>query len=69
MSLQMDLSELTTQHITDLLWVLKGNPQAQTLYEEYSSCPTKSRIAPDDPDWDAKVRKSLKAEFNKLRSL
>ncbi|MEO0374152.1 MAG: hypothetical protein AAF329_05880 [Cyanobacteria bacterium P01_A01_bin.17] len=59
MNRQMDLSELTTQQITDLLWVLKGTPQAQTLYEEYSSRPTKSCIAP----------KGLQAEFAKLQSL
>ncbi len=65
MSSQMNLSELTTQQITDLLWVLKGTPQAQALYEEYSSRPSKSCIAPDDPDWEAKVKASLHAEFDK----
>jgi hypothetical protein len=61
----MNLSELTIQQITELLWVLKGTPQAQALYEEYSSRPTKSCIAPDDPDWEAKVKASFQAELDK----
>lgn len=65
MSYQINLSELTTQQITDLLWVLKGTPQAQALYAEYSSRPAKSYIAPDDPDWNTKVRESLQAEFSR----
>lgn len=63
MSSQLNLSELTTQQLTDLLWVLKGTPQAQVLYQEYSSRPSKS-IAPDDPDWEAKVKANLQAEFD-----
>ncbi|MGB7416494.1 MAG: hypothetical protein WA902_19980 [Thermosynechococcaceae cyanobacterium] len=65
MSRQVNLSELTTQQITDLLWVLKGTPQAQALYEEYSSRPSKTCIALDAPDWGAKITASLKAEVDK----
>jgi hypothetical protein len=62
LAIPMNLSELTTQQIADLLWVLKGTPQAQALYEEYSSRPSKSCITPDDPDWEAKVKASLQSE-------
>ncbi|PZD74031.1 hypothetical protein C1752_01568 [Acaryochloris thomasi RCC1774] len=64
MNRQMNLSELTTQQITDLLWMLKGTPQAQILYEEFSGRPSKPCIAPDDPDWDTEITASLKAEFD-----
>lgn len=67
MSSQMNLSELTTQQLTDLLWVLKGTPQAQALYQEYSSRAASSCVAPDDPDWENKISASLQAELSKPR--
>jgi hypothetical protein len=69
MNNQLDLSKLTNKQIKELLWVLKGTPQAQPLYRELNSRITKPPIAPDDPDWDAKVDAILMGEkYNKLQA-
>jgi hypothetical protein len=65
MSNPLDLSQLTTQQIKAMLWLLKGTSQAQPLYQELSHRNTKPPIAPDDPDWDAKVDAKLMGQQNK----
>jgi hypothetical protein len=59
MSNQLDLSQLTTRQLIDLLWEVKGTPQAQPLYQELSSRPPKFTLEPDDPDWEAKMSEHL----------
>lgn len=54
MNHQISLSELTTQQLSDLLWTLKGTPQAQPLYQELMRRATQPPIKPEDPDWDIK---------------
>jgi hypothetical protein len=56
---QIDLSELSTQQLTDLLWTLKGTPQAQPVYRELISRSTQPPIRPDDPDWETKFAARL----------
>ncbi len=57
---QLDLSTLTSKQLVNLLWELRGTPAAQPLYRELSSRPKKVSIAPDDPDWDAKMDQALR---------
>ena len=59
MNNQLDLEALSTQQLTDLLWTLKGTPQAQPLYRELSSRCTQPSIHPDDPDWEIKFAEGL----------
>ncbi|WP_110984842.1 hypothetical protein [Acaryochloris thomasi] len=59
MNNQIDLSNLTAKQLTDLLWTLKGTPQAQPLYRELASRSTQSPIKPDDPNWEAKLTARL----------
>lgn len=56
---QINLSELTTQQLSDLLWTLKGTPQAQPLYQELMRRSTQPPIKPDDPDWDTQFSRRL----------
>ena len=59
MNNQLDLEVLTTQQLTDLLWTLKGTPQAQPIYRELSSRSTQPSIQPDDPNWETKLAEKL----------
>jgi hypothetical protein len=59
MNNQIRLSELSTQQLTDLLWTLKGTPQAQPLYRELTSRSSQTAIKPDDPDWETKFAERL----------
>jgi hypothetical protein len=60
---QLNLSELSTKQITDLLWVLKGTPQAQYLYKELSSRnDNQPLVALDDPDWETKFNAILASQ-------
>ncbi len=63
MNNQLVPSKLTTKQIKELLWSLKGTSQAQPLYRELSSRITKPPIAPDDPEWQAKVDSILMRKF------
>lgn len=63
MNNDLDLSELTTEQIKALLWLLKGTPQAQPLYRELSLRTIKPSIALDDPEWDAKVDQILMSKL------
>lgn len=62
MANQLDLSQLTTRQLTNILWELKGTPHAQPIYRELSSRPAKLILKPDDPDWEIKLRDSLLAQ-------
>lgn len=55
----MDLSELSTEQLTQLLWTLKGTPPAQPLYRELARRSTQPPLYPDDPDWEAKFAARL----------
>lgn len=54
-SRQLDLSKLTTKQLTQLLWTLKGTPQAQSLYRELSHRTPRFSLKPDDPEWEDKL--------------
>jgi hypothetical protein len=56
---QQNLSELTNQQIIDLLWQVKGTPEAQPLYAELSNRPQGETLTLDDPDWQAKFSARL----------
>jgi hypothetical protein len=61
MTNQLDLSQLTTRQLTNLLWELRGTPHAQPLYRELSSRPARLTLKPDDSDWETKLRNGLLA--------
>jgi hypothetical protein len=63
MSNQLDLSQLTTRQLINLLWEVRGTPQAQPLYKELSSRPAKLTLNPDDPDWEAKMSEHLRSKL------
>lgn len=64
MSNQLDLSELTTKQLTDLLRTLRGTSQAQIIYRELSHRPPQLTLKPDDPDWDHKFSVLLTQHFS-----
>jgi hypothetical protein len=66
MSNHLDLSKLTIQELEQLLVVLRGTSQAQSLYREYSSRPSNQTLALEDPDWDHKFNLMLQAKFDRL---
>lgn len=59
LNLQINLSELTTPQLSELLWTLKGTTQAQPLYQELMRRSTQPPIKPDDPDWNVKFAERL----------
>jgi hypothetical protein len=63
MSNQLDLSQLTTQQLINLLWEMKGTTQAQPLYKELSSRPAQLTLEPDDPDWERKMAEHLRSKL------
>jgi hypothetical protein len=63
MSNQLDLSQLTTRQLINLLWEVKGTPQAQPLYQELSSRPPKFTLEPDDPNWERKMSEHLRSKL------
>ncbi len=66
MSNQLDLSQLTTRQLINLLWEVKGTPQAQPLYQELSSRPARLILNPDDSDWEAKMAEHLCSKLVQL---
>lgn len=62
MTNQLDLSQLTTQQLVDVLWELRGTPQAAPAYRELSSRPAKLKLKPDDPQWEDKLRSRILAQ-------
>jgi hypothetical protein len=63
MSNQLDLSQLTTRQLINLLWEVRGTPQAQPLYKELSGRPAKLTLSPEDPDWEAKMSEHLRSKL------
>jgi hypothetical protein len=63
MSNQLDLSQLTTRQLINLLWEVKGTPQAQPLYKELSSRPAQLTLEPDAPHWEAKMSEYLRSKL------
>lgn len=66
MTNQLDLSQLTAQQLINMLWEVKGTPQAQPLYKELSSRPPQLILNPDDPDWDIKMSEHLRSKLTTL---
>lgn len=56
MSNVLDLAQLTTQQLTNLLWEVKGTPQATAVYEELRSRPARLSLSPDDPAWEQRFQ-------------
>lgn len=59
MSNYLDLSELSNQQLVEIVWILKGTPQAQICYRELSSRPASLTLSPDDPLWEEKLREEI----------
>jgi hypothetical protein len=51
---QLNPSELSNQQIIDLLWQVKGTPEAQPLYDELATRPQGETLSLDDPNWEEK---------------
>ncbi|AFY61166.1 hypothetical protein [Synechococcus sp. PCC 6312] len=56
MSNVLDLTQLTTQQLTNLLWDVKGTPQATAVYEELRSRPPRLSLNLDDLAWEQKFQ-------------
>jgi hypothetical protein len=63
MSKQPELSDLTTKQLKNLLWQVKGTPQAQPIYAELNRRPSRFTLKPDDPDWERKMSEHLSAKL------
>jgi hypothetical protein len=63
MTNQADLSKLTTKQLSEMLWAVKGTPQAQPLYAELNRRPSKFTLKPDDPDWEKKMSEHLRSKL------
>ena len=59
MSNVLDLTQLTTQQLTNLLWDVKGTPQATAVYAELRSRPARLTLQPNDPNWQEKLEEAL----------
>ena len=68
MTNQLDLSQLTTRQLKDLIWDLRGTPQVQPVYRELSSRPAKLTLKPDDPDWEEKLQEFLLSGQDKIHA-
>lgn len=51
---QLNVSELTNQQIIELLWQVKGTPEAQPLYAELAARPQEETLSLDEADWQVK---------------
>jgi hypothetical protein len=56
----LDLTSLTKQQLTALLWDLKGTPAVHPIYQELSTRPPEVTIKLSDPDWESKTDEALK---------
>jgi hypothetical protein len=56
MSNQLDLSQLSTKQLKDLIWELRGTPEVQPVYRELDRRPAKLTVKPDDPDFEQQTR-------------
>jgi hypothetical protein len=57
---QLNLTSLTKQQLTALLWELKGTPAAHPIYQELRTRSPEVTIEISDPDWESKTDKALK---------
>jgi hypothetical protein len=57
---QLDLTSLTKQQLTALLWDLKGTPAVYPIYQELRTRPSEVTIKLLDPDWESKTDEALK---------
>jgi hypothetical protein len=57
-----NLSTLTRQQLSELLWQTKGTPKAQPLYAELRRRQSNTTLKPDDPNWDTKMTERLLRE-------
>ncbi len=64
---QLNLSELSTQQIKDLLWQTKGTPAAQPLYQELATRPPSATFSLADPDWEEKFSENLAQILNEAK--
>jgi hypothetical protein len=60
---QLDLTSLTKQQLTALLWDLKGTPAVHPIYQELRTRPSEVTIKLSDPDWESKTDEVLKKVF------
>jgi hypothetical protein len=56
----LDLTSLTKQQLTALLWDLKGTPAVHPIYQELRTRPPEVTIKLSDPDWESKTDEALK---------
>lgn len=63
-----ELSNLGTKQLIELLWEVRGTPQAQPLYKELSSRPQQFTLNPDDPNWQAKMSEHLHSKLAQPRA-
>jgi hypothetical protein len=56
----LDLTSLTKQQLTALLWELKGTPAVHPVYQEFRTRSPKVTIKISDPDWESKTDEALK---------
>jgi hypothetical protein len=63
MNEQLDLSNLTTKQLINLLWQVKGTPQAQPIYAELNRRPSKFTLETDDPEWERKMSEHLRTKL------
>ncbi len=56
----LDLTSLTKQQLTALLWELKGTPAVHPIYQELRTRPSEVKIKISDPDWERKTDEALK---------
>jgi hypothetical protein len=63
MSEQPELSDLTMKQLKNLLWQVKGTPQAQPIYAELNRRSSRFTLKPDDPDWEIKMSEHLRAKL------
>ena len=57
---QLDLTSLTKQQLTNLLWELKGTPSVHPIYQELRTRSPEVTIKISDPDWEQKIDEVLK---------
>jgi lipoate synthase len=56
----LDLTSLTKQQLTALLWELKGTPAVHPIYQEIRTRSPEITIEISDPDWESKTDEALK---------
>ncbi|MEB3338731.1 MAG: hypothetical protein VKJ46_14775 [Leptolyngbyaceae bacterium] len=56
----LDLTSLTKQQLTALLWDLKGTPAVHPIYQELRTRSPKVTIKISDPDWESQTDEALR---------